>query len=310
MSFQFRCPHCNAKLEAEDDWNGMETQCPQCSQNITIVKPSPVPPPLHSTPSLAKSVSEQPDLIFDEDSFLGKVYKIKQIIFPDKSEKHSIPTVSSSGKCTCGKCHKEIDGAVEICPHCGITREWYRMGFEGEINGPFSEYDFKEDIKNGAMSSIDYVWKTGMNSWVRLDDSVLKGILHVDVPPAVQKKPVINLEMFLKQLSLLEIVVSFLVFYFCLINEFKENDVITSLNVISGTFAFIWFFSILVDGCILCCRKYDVGFSYFYWTPYYLLRRAKVLQYTPTLTPGYFGIYVFTPFIVTIAFQLIYSEIL
>ena len=36
MSFYFRCPHCNIKLEAEDDWNGMETQCPQCNQNITI----------------------------------------------------------------------------------------------------------------------------------------------------------------------------------------------------------------------------------------------------------------------------------
>lgn len=139
MSFHFRCPHCNAKLEAEDDWNGMETQCPQCSQNIKIVKTSPVPPPLPSTPSQTKTVSEQSDSTFDEDSFLDKVYKIKQIIFPAKPEKHSIPTVSSSGKCTCGKCHKEIDGAVEICPHCGITREWYRMGFEEEICGPFSE---------------------------------------------------------------------------------------------------------------------------------------------------------------------------
>lgn len=38
MPFHFKCPHCNAKLEAEDDWNGMETQCPQCSKNITIRK--------------------------------------------------------------------------------------------------------------------------------------------------------------------------------------------------------------------------------------------------------------------------------
>ena len=36
MSFHFRCPACNAKLEAEDDWAGLETACPKCSQTITI----------------------------------------------------------------------------------------------------------------------------------------------------------------------------------------------------------------------------------------------------------------------------------
>lgn len=36
MSFHFRCPVCNAKLEAEDDWQGLETQCPNCQQNLQI----------------------------------------------------------------------------------------------------------------------------------------------------------------------------------------------------------------------------------------------------------------------------------
>ena len=36
MSFHFRCPNCNTKLEAEDDWQGMETQCPSCQQNLQI----------------------------------------------------------------------------------------------------------------------------------------------------------------------------------------------------------------------------------------------------------------------------------
>lgn len=40
MSFHFRCPHCNAKLEAEDDWQGLETTCPSCAQNITILRKS------------------------------------------------------------------------------------------------------------------------------------------------------------------------------------------------------------------------------------------------------------------------------
>jgi hypothetical protein len=309
MSFHFRCPACNAKLEAEDDWAGLETQCPQCSQNIKIVKPIPGPPPLPSTPSLAKSVSEQSDSTFDEDSFLDKVCKIKQIIFPAKPEKHSIPTVSSSGKCTCGKCHKEIDGAVEICPHCGITREWYRMGFEEEICGPFSEYDFKEDIKNGTMSAFDYVWKWGQNGWIQLGNSELKDSLWVDIPPTIQKRPEVDLEILLKMLTLLEVILATVVFFLCLHFEARKDDTITGLNVISYIFGIFWFISIFADGCILHSRKYDVGFSFLYWTPYYLLRRAKVLQYTPTLTPGYFGIYLFMPFVLTIALQLIYNTI-
>ena len=36
MPFYFRCPHCNTELEAEYDWAGMETSCPNCSQTITI----------------------------------------------------------------------------------------------------------------------------------------------------------------------------------------------------------------------------------------------------------------------------------
>lgn len=283
----------------------MEPQCPQCSQNIKIVKTSPVPPPLPSTPSQTKTVSEQSDSTFDEDSFLDKVYKIKQIIFPAKPEKHSIPTVSSSGKCTCGKCHKEIDGAVEICPHCGITREWYRMGFEEEICGPFSEYDFKEDIKNGTMSAFDYVWKWGQNGWIQLGDSELKDSLWVDIPPTIQKRPEVDLEILLKMLTLLEVILATVVFFLCLHFKVGSRDTITGLNVISYIFGIFWFISIFADGCILHSRKYDVGFSFLYWTPYYLLRRAKVLQYTPTLTPGYFGIYLFMPFVWTIAFQLI-----
>lgn len=309
--FHFRCPHCNAKLEAEDDWSGMETQCPQCSQNITIVKTSPVPPPLPSMSSPIPPVSkEQSDFASDDDnSILGKINKIKKIIFPDIPKTNSTRPASSSGKCTCGKCHKEIDGAVKVCPHCGIAREWYRMGFEEEINGPFSEYDFKEDIKNGAMSSVDYVWTYGQNGWVRLDDSKLKDSLWVDIPPTIQKKPNIDLEMFLKLLTLLEVVLATVVFFLCIHHGAKRSQTTEFLNVISCIFTVVWFISIFVDGCILRSRKYDVGFSFLYLVPHYLLRRAKVLQYTPTLTPGYFGIYLFTPFIVTIVFQLIYNTI-
>lgn len=41
MPFIFRCPKCGEKLEAQDEWNGMETECPQCNERITIVRGQP-----------------------------------------------------------------------------------------------------------------------------------------------------------------------------------------------------------------------------------------------------------------------------
>ncbi|MST95660.1 hypothetical protein FYJ85_01180 [Victivallaceae bacterium BBE-744-WT-12] len=38
MSFYFKCVSCNAKLEAEDDWEGMDTQCPKCNAEIIVTR--------------------------------------------------------------------------------------------------------------------------------------------------------------------------------------------------------------------------------------------------------------------------------
>ena len=37
-SFKFYCPYCNQKLEAQDDMEGVETTCPSCKNNISIIK--------------------------------------------------------------------------------------------------------------------------------------------------------------------------------------------------------------------------------------------------------------------------------
>ena len=66
MSFHFRCPNCNAKLEAEDDWVGLETTCPNCSQTITIrrldgeekIPPSPASDAIHMTVSSVSASAE------------------------------------------------------------------------------------------------------------------------------------------------------------------------------------------------------------------------------------------------------------
>ena len=58
MSFKMQCPHCRIELEAEDEWIGMESECPECGKNITIARPE--PPRIRSAikmPSVSTPVS-------------------------------------------------------------------------------------------------------------------------------------------------------------------------------------------------------------------------------------------------------------
>jgi len=272
MSFNFRCPNCNAKLEAEDEWLGMETTCPKCSKDIPIVKSTSTPPPLPSTPS-------------------------------------PIHPHENSQKYVCGKCDEEIARDSKICPHCGVRRDWFRIELDNEISGPFSKYDLKRDIESGATNANDYIWKFGQNGWRRFDNSEIKDLLWADIPPVLQKKPRYDLENNLKMLTLAEVILSVMVFCFCLRYNANHNDTISYLNLIGSVFTAIWYITIIVDGFILQTRKYEIGFSFLYWTPYYLLRRAKILQYSSTLTPGYFGIYLFLPFAITFALKLVINAL-
>ena len=34
--FSFKCPACKTELTAQDDWRGLQTQCPQCGESVTI----------------------------------------------------------------------------------------------------------------------------------------------------------------------------------------------------------------------------------------------------------------------------------
>ena len=42
MSFIFKCTHCGADLEGEEEWRGMRTECPICKYEIDIPPTEPV----------------------------------------------------------------------------------------------------------------------------------------------------------------------------------------------------------------------------------------------------------------------------
>ncbi|MBQ4479848.1 MAG: hypothetical protein II943_04330 [Victivallales bacterium] len=53
MSFEFTCPFCNQAMQCEDEWRGMQAQCPTCGKSITLNPPGqmaaqPVLPPQES----------------------------------------------------------------------------------------------------------------------------------------------------------------------------------------------------------------------------------------------------------------------
>lgn len=68
MSFKAKCPKCEISYEAEDEWLGMEAECPECGQQIKIEKDlasvSEVSSPIETVPeemgTIETSVSTPP----------------------------------------------------------------------------------------------------------------------------------------------------------------------------------------------------------------------------------------------------------
>ena len=54
--FKFRCPYCGQKLEADEEWSGMESGCPRCGRTFAIPAPPAAevrqPPQLRTQPGL------------------------------------------------------------------------------------------------------------------------------------------------------------------------------------------------------------------------------------------------------------------
>ncbi len=81
MTLQLKCPRCNESLEAEEEWMGIEIQCPYCYGNVNV---------------------ENPDQKYQEAA--------KRILSGQKSQEV---------KSRCPFCAEEILAAARKCKHCG-----------------------------------------------------------------------------------------------------------------------------------------------------------------------------------------------
>lgn len=55
-----------------------------------------------------------------------------------------------------------------------VQENWYYVDNNNEQVGPFETYMMVDMVKKGSLTTETYVWKTGMEDWVRLKDTELK----------------------------------------------------------------------------------------------------------------------------------------
>ena len=77
--FNFNCPQCGNLLSAEDEWRGMETQCPMCNKNITIP----------SNSSLAEDIKKTYDTDIEKHLNLAQL-ALKNAAFSEAHKEFSI----------------------------------------------------------------------------------------------------------------------------------------------------------------------------------------------------------------------------
>ena len=70
-----KCPHCNAELDAQEDWVGMEVECPACQKSFTVEKN--IPAKLELQP--IQTNVQQPSENTKNCPFCGGVVKEKAI---------------------------------------------------------------------------------------------------------------------------------------------------------------------------------------------------------------------------------------
>ncbi len=99
MSFLSKCSNCSASCTAEDDWMGMEAECPECGATVIITKAA-------AKPSLSVRKSQ-----------------------PHGTENAAKPTVAkpaeaipAEGQKACPNCQEPISNAAAvICIACGTN---------------------------------------------------------------------------------------------------------------------------------------------------------------------------------------------
>ena len=95
MSFTSKCPHCNAEFEADQEWIGMQAQCPVCGKEIVI-----------------KNLGLQP-----EEKYLPESSEVKQ-----NHSNNVFSQEKDAADCICDTCNADVKGSEKIIVNNAIIQ--------------------------------------------------------------------------------------------------------------------------------------------------------------------------------------------
>lgn len=261
--FRMRCPHCGIEVMANEEWIGLEVECPSCHQKFKV----------QATGSSETKKTMPPPLVVS-----------------------SAVSTENNGTFTCGRCGKEIEAKAKRCSHCGVERSWY-LAEDDQIKGPYSVDDVG-NILLSENSSPEYIlaWKAGMSGWCPIPNTELSQCSHISMPDVSQCHFGNSLEKILKQLMVLELIVNIGIAFSGAVNK-DISPYVKGIFAFNGFLTFVFCIVIIVDGISLLKKGYELSW-YFLYTPLYLQKRADALQYKSELSPGIFAAYCFAPIVI------------
>lgn len=112
MPFNFKCQSCKTELEAQDEWEGQKTACPNCQAEITIQK--------DAAPEQVQVVALPEKFIFicpecGQMTELDADQEGKQIECPNCAE---TVTAAPTDERPCPFCQEKIKLKAKVCKHC------------------------------------------------------------------------------------------------------------------------------------------------------------------------------------------------
>lgn len=109
--FLFQCQNCKAELEAQDEWDGYQTNCPNCQAEILIEKEKPAQVQVVALPEkflfICPECGQITELEADQEG--------KQIECPNCAE--TVTAIQAEER-PCPFCNEKIKLKAKVCKHC------------------------------------------------------------------------------------------------------------------------------------------------------------------------------------------------
>ena len=112
--FITKCPHCSTDLQAQDEWIGMEVECPQCNAVFEIISPFAAIPDITQCGEHTVAETEK------EGSFT--------FVCPSCGSVEELPYELLGAEYECQSCfekHTAVATTERNCPFCGKTVKYH-----------------------------------------------------------------------------------------------------------------------------------------------------------------------------------------